>query len=251
MINRTIDHYTFRSLGTKKRSLLYSRERVALNILGKIFPDISKKCCLDIGCGDGVFANLMAKRFENSEVYGCDYSLEPLKKVQEQEKEIHVLQCNLEEGIPFKSNKFDLVYAAEILEHLYNPDFLLEEIHRVLNETGYLLLSTPNLCAWYNRILFLFGIQPLFVEASVKWAFVGAGPLKRFKKEVYPVGHVRIFNFQALKDLLTVNGFEIVLKKGNIFDRIPKKFSIFDLIFTYYPNLSSEFTILAKKKMRC
>jgi SAM-dependent methyltransferase len=250
MPNRIIDHYTFRAVSnTQTRLSLNPREKVALNILNKIFPDTSKKYKFaDLGCGEGVFANSIAKRFENSEIYGCDYCLELLKKAQKLSKKIQTVECNLEEGIPFESNKFDFIYLSEILEHMYNPDFLLEEIHRVLKETGYLLLSTPNLCAWYNRILLLFGIQPLFIETSVKWAFVGAGPLRRFKKETYPIGHVRVFNFQALKDLLTVNGFKIVLKKGGVFEVFPKFVLIFDSFFTRFPNLASEFIILEKKE---
>lgn len=224
------------------------REKAALSLLAEFFPDVDKEhSILDIGCGDGVFSNSMASRFKNSGIYGCDYSYGYLKKAKEQEDRIHAVQCNVEDGIPFESHTFDLVCMFEVLEHLYNPDLLLEEVHRVLKESGYLLLSTPNLCAWYNRVLFLLGIQPLFVETSVKWASVGAGPLRRFKKETYPVGHVRTFNFQALKDLLIVNGFKIVLKKGSVFERFPGPLLLFDQIFTYFPNLSSGFIVLAKK----
>ena len=53
-----------------------------------------------------------------------------------------------------------------MIEHLYNPDHMLEECRRVLKPGGLLIISTPNLQAWYNRILFLFGVQPIFYEVS-------------------------------------------------------------------------------------
>ena len=55
---------------------------------------------LDIGCG----------RNKRKDAIGIDIvKLEGVDIV-----------CNLEEGLPFKDNTFDLVYASHILEHIHN-----------------------------------------------------------------------------------------------------------------------------------
>ena len=135
------------------------------------------------------------------------------------------------------------------IEHLYNPDNFLSEINRILKKQGHLILSTPNLCAWFNRIIFLFGIQPLFVETSTKSKLIGGGPLKKLKNGKTPVGHLRIFNKDSIIDLLEENEFEIINIKGAIFDSgFPKWLLFFDNLFRIFPSLSSDFVILARKK---
>jgi predicted SAM-dependent methyltransferase len=49
--------------------------------------------------------------------------------------------------LPFKSNLFDEVLCTDVIEHVSNSDgrMLLEEICRVLNSNGRLILVTPDL----------------------------------------------------------------------------------------------------------
>src|SRR5260370_16552475 len=50
------------------------------------------------------------------------------------------------EGFPYPDEHFDLVIAAEIIEHLiYDPMHMLLEARRVLVDGGHLLLTTPNI----------------------------------------------------------------------------------------------------------
>ncbi len=63
----------------------------------------------------------------------------------------------MEEGIPYPDDSFDVVSAGEVIEHIYDPDRLLAETRRVLRPGGHVVLTTPNLQAWYNRALFVAG----------------------------------------------------------------------------------------------
>lgn len=51
--------------------------------------------------------------------------------------------------------RFRLVTALEIIEHLDNPRRVLREVHRLLHEDGYLLVTTPNISHWAGRLHFL------------------------------------------------------------------------------------------------
>jgi predicted SAM-dependent methyltransferase len=55
---------------------------------------------------------------------------------------------NLEEGIPFPSDTYDEVYERNLLEHLRNVGFHLQEIYRVLKPNGKLILITDNAVCW-------------------------------------------------------------------------------------------------------
>jgi len=45
--------------------------------------------------------------------------------------------------LPFKSASFDLVLLLEVIEHLENPQIVLEEVHRVLKQHGKIIVSVP------------------------------------------------------------------------------------------------------------
>lgn len=45
--------------------------------------------------------------------------------------------------LPFKDNCFNAVIISEVLEHLQNPAFVLEEISRVILNDGLILVSVP------------------------------------------------------------------------------------------------------------
>src|SRR5947209_18230633 len=60
---------------------------------------------------------------------------------------------DLEDGIPPEAGTgFDVVIAADVLEHLRRPERLLTEIKRVMNPHGRLVVSVPNFGHWYPRI---------------------------------------------------------------------------------------------------
>lgn len=46
-------------------------------------------------------------------------------------------------SLPFENETFDSVFSSEVLEHLFQPDILLQEINRVLKPGGKLLLTAP------------------------------------------------------------------------------------------------------------
>jgi predicted SAM-dependent methyltransferase len=49
---------------------------------------------------------------------------------------------DVEEGIKFPDNYFDVVYEKTLLEHLRNPGYHFEELYRVLKSGGKLILIT-------------------------------------------------------------------------------------------------------------
>jgi len=51
---------------------------------------------------------------------------------------------NLEHGIPFGCNTFDIIYSRNLLEHLSNVGFHLDECFRVLKHQGSIIVITDN-----------------------------------------------------------------------------------------------------------
>lgn len=66
-----------------------------------------------------------------------------------------VYECNLEEGLPFDDNSFDIITALDVLEHLDDPHSLLPEMLRVARKS--VIISLPNMHYVSFRLNFLSG----------------------------------------------------------------------------------------------
>lgn len=245
MSDTLVDYYDEEAWGEDilTKDELYDREKKSIKLIKRL--PLKKGKFLDVGCGVGYFISNLKGLDKRFEYYGVDYSEYNLKKAKTCGAKLK--KCNLEEGIPHQDKTFDVVYAAELIEHLVNTDLVIRECNRVLKKDGYVIITTPNLGAWFNRILLLLGIQPLFYESSTIDPKNGAGIIKNIKKGTIPVGHIRILTMRALTDLLESNGFEVLESKGAHFASLPKWIRWIDDIFTVYPRLSAGLIVLAKK----
>ena len=57
------------------------------------------------------------------------------------------------ESAKFESNYFSVIYLGDVIEHVTNPDILLQECHRILKKGGVMVVATPNTdCFWVRAI---------------------------------------------------------------------------------------------------
>lgn len=190
---------------------------------------------LDLGCADGILSERI-KRITNSELVGIDNYPDLYKHAVE--KGIKVIDTDINQRLPFDDNTFDLVFAGEIIEHVLSPDEFLLEVKRVLKKDGVLVITTPNLASWHNRMLLLFGFMPYGPEVSTRDASLGLGFLKKIKNPK-PAGHIRVFTLLALRDLLIMYGFTVDRVVGCPTDYFPYPFRLFEKIISLFPSLAS------------
>ncbi len=87
---------------------------------------------LDAGAGDCVYKEIFKHvNYESADFCQVD---KPYATV--------TYTCNLT-AIPVKDNKYDLVLCSQVLEHLPNPEQVLQELFRVLKPNGRLWMSAP------------------------------------------------------------------------------------------------------------
>jgi SAM-dependent methyltransferase len=100
----------------------------------RLAPQLSGKV-LDLGCGLKPYKRLFSNSIEyigvDIENPGHDHSKENVDVYYDGKH------------IPFDNNIFDGIFFSEVLEHVFNPDELLNEISRVLKPNSKLLLTTP------------------------------------------------------------------------------------------------------------
>jgi len=156
---------------------------------------------LDVGCGDGSFAELVADRYDA--IYGVDINRRALAVAML--KGVRVCKLNLNQlGLPFPDNEFDTVTCLDVIEHVFEPAELIREMARVLKPSGTLLISTPNIRYWRHiRSLLLYGKFPKTSGDS----------------EGYDGGHLHYFTFRDLVELLQACGLRSVVQKGIMTER--------------------------------
>jgi SAM-dependent methyltransferase len=110
---------------------------------------------LDLGCRSGA---LTRAYLEGNDIVGVDVEREALAEAAKLGIETHV--ADVEQGVPFDDESFDVVVAGELVEHVRDPDALVAEARRVLRGGGTFVGSVPNFYRLKNRLAFLAG-RPL------------------------------------------------------------------------------------------
>ena len=216
------------------------RFKEVINVLKR--HNVRARVLVDLGCNDGSLTIEMAKAVEAEEVYCVDIDVNALNIAKNRGLKTIIADLS-NDKLPIQNGSADLVTALEVIEHLVNPDNMLREAHRILKNHGYLLLTTPNLASWVNRLAMILGYQPYNCEVSTE---IIAGVPWKARTFAKPAGHIRPFTLKALKEVLTYHGFEIIHVKGAPGVE-PRELRIIDTIFSLRPSLARRLIVLARK----
>jgi 2-polyprenyl-3-methyl-5-hydroxy-6-metoxy-1,4-benzoquinol methylase len=114
------------------------------------------KACLDFGCGSGVFIPTLSNMFK--EVVGIDLEINEAYKVLEyynlNNKNVKLISGDINKA-DIAQNRFDVICAADVLEHFKDLHLPIRQIKKWLKDTGILLTSLPteNLITKITRVL--------------------------------------------------------------------------------------------------
>ncbi len=136
----------------------------------------------DIGAGFGLFLEEMRKLWSSSRYIAIEPSSDQSEMCKKSGLQV---ECCLLEELCGYDNRFDLLTAFELFEHLYEPALFLERVYKLLKPEGRLLLTTLNGQG--------FDIQILWEKA----------------RSIYPPGHMNFFNPESLSRLLQKTGFTV------------------------------------------
>lgn len=141
---------------------------------------------MDIACGMSPFLTRLKEK-KKCEVVAYDISA---KAIAEQTK--HGIRAEVKDigGPNFKlEENFDYIVLSEIIEHLVNPEKL---INAIKNKTNYLIISLPNSAFYRYRLGLLFNGR-FFTQ----WAY-------------HPSEHLRFWSHIDFIDWLDALGFDII-----------------------------------------
>jgi len=104
---------------------------------------VENKIVLDVGCGEGYGANLLAQVAQT--VVAIDIDEHTIQRAQLKYAAPNLRFATMDScRLDFSDGSFDVVCSFEVLEHVSNCQQYLSEIRRVLRKGGAFLVSTPN-----------------------------------------------------------------------------------------------------------
>ena len=136
---------------------------VIYSLFEKVLLDLDLKGdLLDFGAGKGILTERILRLDRFDSITAADLVVPPQRPT-----EIKWITADLNEPLKLPAGLFDVIVAAEVIEHLENPRALAREWFRLLRPHGKLILSTPNNESWRSILSLLFrGQYALFQSAS-------------------------------------------------------------------------------------
>jgi len=158
------------------------KQLLKIERMRKFLNDFKGSVVLDVGCGP----NPLSKEVVEGCVIGLDIQLNRLTEARG--AGVEVVLADLNRGIPFKDESFDLIIATGYIPCLiYDTDYLLEEIRRVLKMSGVLIVDVYNICSLVNRFAVGGGKMPFGVEYA-KETINGerfSGMIRAFNRDIF------------------------------------------------------------------
>jgi 2-polyprenyl-3-methyl-5-hydroxy-6-metoxy-1,4-benzoquinol methylase len=148
---------------------------------------------LDLGCSSGLLSERV--RAQGHHVTAVDV----LELPQVRERVDTFIEADLDRGLPAAASAegpFDVVLAADVLEHVREPERLLDEARAVLKPRGSLIASVPNFGHWYAR------------------SRTAMGVFDYDQRGILDHGHVRFFTRRGLRRRLRSAGFAIIREEA-------------------------------------
>jgi len=151
---------------------------------------------LDFGIGNGTHAEIARKKGWNVRGYDVDcVATETLM-----EKSGIEVKCGEFFDIDWGSKKFDLIYVNQVMEHIKDPVSYIHNFKKLLNDSGNLFITVPNIHATSTRLKY-------FLE-KIKLR------RKNIGKYYDSSHHIFYFNPDSLKNILEENGFDVLYTRN-------------------------------------
>jgi len=193
-------------------------EEKSENYFGTTRPEIEavlpEQCgrVLEIGCGaGGVMAWLKQKR-TIARCVGIDLMPHAIERARLVFDEAWVANVETSE---LPNERFDLIIALDVLEHLSDPWRMLERLHALLEPGGSVVVSLPHVGHW-----------------SVSWPLLTKGQWNYTPEGLLDRTHLRFFSQRGATELLTSSG--LVLEKVELDRLYPSWMSRFSPRIRWY-----------------
>ena len=153
---------------------------------------------LDAGTGFGQHAVFVSRRFPHADVLCIDVEKHLVENNQYFAVKTHLNNLNFKQNSLLeieKTEKFDTILCASVLEHIQNDEQVLRTLYHTLNQKGFLIVYVPT----SERRVFPFLQRKIY-------------KMTKQQNAKYPHEHARYYSVNELENKLEQTGFNLVDK---------------------------------------
>lgn len=151
---------------------------------------------LEVGCACGATLLKIKHLYKNANIYGIELNKNSALIAQ---NFADVRAENIENSqLSYKEKYFDYIIFADVLEHLYDPWFVLNNIKKYLKTDGKIIASIPN-------IMHYSVIRDLI---NGKWTYQDSGILDKT--------HIRFFTFNEIINMFQKSGYSVLANQKTV-----------------------------------
>ena len=179
------------------------KKDIILQLVNEFLEDAQNKSALQLGCANGYESSMLASQFRS--LLAVDGSRAFIQQAQANNKCDNVeFKQLLFENMSSKSHlaKYDYIFCHYVLEHVFDPNVILQNIHSLLKPGGLLFVVVPNSQAFSRQL----ALQMGYIDN-----------LEDLTENDLKHGHRRVYNIDSLLKCLTNNGFKVHEVRGVIF----------------------------------
>ncbi|MDZ7817327.1 MAG: methyltransferase domain-containing protein [Aliarcobacter sp.] len=149
--------------------------------------------------------SIYAKKIYSQKIYAvelCEVSNFDLKRNEFEE----FIIGNIEDiNLPYEEY-FDVIICADVLEHLINPDLVINKLKKYLKKGGIIISSIPNIREYTV-------LKTIFIDGNFKYESAG----------ILDQTHVRFFCKKNVEDLYIKNEMIVIKNLSNINFDCPRR----------------------------
>ncbi|KKR81589.1 MAG: hypothetical protein UU73_C0001G0135 [Candidatus Daviesbacteria bacterium GW2011_GWA1_41_61] len=145
---------------------------------------------LDVGCSGGFMTSKVAEIFPRSQVFAIDAYPDAINYAKSRFPHIN-FQVADAHHLPFPEDSFDLIICYETIEHVLNPQKILQQMRRVVKKNGTVIVAMDS-----GNLMF----------KTTWWAWE-----KTFGR-VWQGAHLHPFHHQDLEKIIRQADFKITKK---------------------------------------
>jgi len=222
------------------------------HFIPKNVPKNYKPNILDYGAGTGLHIKLWERLFPDSEIYLTDISkvgrFKCLTNYSGYEKKYKLIKKNKSD---FESEKFDIIFSIEVMEHVKDLISYIQDIYRLLKPGGVFIWTTP--CANYFSIEQIYSSLTNQIiktnDGFIKWRWEDPTHIRRLKsKEIE--SELKNYGFNNVKFRYRAHLFSFLCTytpPRHLFQKLRNKIMKLDYnLFRIFPNGASMIGVAQK-----
>jgi ubiquinone/menaquinone biosynthesis C-methylase UbiE len=222
-------HYYNNELGLKdledriRARLELTIEKTVVSKCIASIPSIPEGKILDLGCGTGGTALLLADAYKRI-VCGLDtympaIVISKMRAAVNSKTQVEFC-CASANDLPFNDNHFSLISCQQVLEHVDSPKQVLVEMKRVLKPGGFVHITVPSYSSFYEPHYKIHWLPFMGKKRAKLW-------LKIIRRPTDFVKHINFIQYQQVITIANEAGFKVDHRsRGSAKKRVTQKISI-------------------------